>query len=192
MTVLLWAVLGYLAGSVSLHAPASAVGWALARRLAPETARTWSWPVVYALYAGAVVAAARGMAGPYEAAGAAVGAVAGHCWPLRGAPRPRAGVAPATGAGIVLLPFETLAAAASVVAMRAVRLHAPANTVALVVVPILASLRGQPAPYRFAAWAALLLVIVRRLDGVGAELEATGSPVGVITRRVLLGADPPR
>ena len=191
MTVLIWGVLGYAALVVPIRPVVAPLSGVVETRLGPDRAARWAPLLLHAAVSALMVLLATLLAGPYEAAACAVGAVAGHGWPWPRAQRAWPGVPAAAGAFAILFPVETAAAILVLVAARAVRAGRASVTVALVSLPILAALRGQPAAFRFAAWAALVLIAIRRLEGVGADVAEGASPGGAAARRVILGNSGP-
>lgn len=126
--------------------------------------------------------------GPYAVAACSVGAVAGHCWPpvlTRWAGR---GLAGAAGAFLGFLPLEMTLAGIIRVGGGWAKVGGLASTIGFVAVPLVAWYRRQPVPYVVAALAINVLIFVRRLEGVGEDVEL-GVPRGrAIARRIVLDA----
>lgn len=134
-----------------------------------------------------VIVAAR-VADPYAIAACAIGAVAGHCWPpflMRYAGR---GLAAGAGAFLGFLPVEMAIAGVTRVLGSLVRAGGLASTVGYVSIPVVAVLRRQPAPYVVAALAINVLIFVRRLEGLGEDLEEAPSRTRAVLRRAVLDA----
>ena len=91
---------------------------------------------------------------------AALAAVLGHMFPLYHRFRGGKGVATSLGVMIPLLPWPTLGGMLIwVIVALALRYVSVASMIAALVVPVLAFLRGDPAPLAWAAAAAALLII---------------------------------
>jgi glycerol-3-phosphate acyltransferase PlsY len=132
-----------------------------------------------------VLAAAR-LATPYEVAACAIGAVAGHCWPpilRRYAGR---GLAAGAGAFLGFLPVEMAVAGAARIIGTLVRAGGLASTIGYLSIPFVAVLRGQPMPYVVAAAAINVLIFVRRLEGLGEDVDEGMSRGRAVLRRMLL------
>src|SRR5205807_8474797 len=99
------------------------------------------------------------------------GSVAGHCWPPVLGRYTGRGLAAGAGAFLGFLPLEMLVAGAVRIFGGFVRAGGLASTIGYVSIPVLAALRGQPAPYVVAAAAINVLIFVRRLEGVGSDVE---------------------
>jgi glycerol-3-phosphate acyltransferase PlsY len=136
---------------------------------------------------GPVLAASR-LTDPYAVAACAVATVAGHCWPpvlTRYAGR---GLAAAAGAFLGFLPVEMTAAGIVRVIGSVAKGGGLASTIGFVAIPFIGWYRRQPAPYVVAAFAMNVLIFVRRVEGVGRDVEL-GVPRGrAILRRVVLDA----
>jgi glycerol-3-phosphate acyltransferase PlsY len=134
-----------------------------------------------------VLAAVR-LAGPYEIAACAVGAVAGHCWPPILGRYAGRGLAAGAGAFLGFLPLEMAVAGVVRILGSFVRAGGLSSTIGYLSIPVLAVLRGQPAPYVVAAVAINVLIFVRRLEGVGEDIEHGLSRSRAMLRRALLDA----
>lgn len=204
MTVFAWAIIGYVAGSF----PAA---WLVAiatgnRRVLDHVRRNVGEADAHVLLSqrggrAAVIAAtldvlkglvpvlvAARFTGAYEIAACAVGAVAGHCWPpLLGRYAGR-GLAAGAGAFLAFLPVEMALAGVVRVAGSLARAGGLASTVGYLAVPVVAALRGQPAPYVVSAAAINVLLFARRLEGLREDIDL-GVPAGrAIFRRAVLDA----
>ena len=204
MTVAAWAIIGYVAGSfpsawlVGLAAGKRSVlarvqrniGEADAHVLLSESgggAATVAAVLDVVKGFGPVLAAGR-VATPYAVAACAVGAVAGHCWPpLLGRYAGR-GLAAGAGAFLGFLPVEMAIAGVVRVLGSVVRAGGLASTIGYLSIPVVAALRGQPKPYVVAAAAINGLIFVRRIEGVGVDLDAGASLARAVVRRTLLDA----
>jgi glycerol-3-phosphate acyltransferase PlsY len=103
--------------------------------------------------------------------------VTGHSFPPFARAMAGRGMAATAGVYLALLPLEMVVAGLIIVAGAARRATGLASTIALAVVPILAAVLGEPWPYVWMAVAILVLVVLRRLEGVGAVIRA-GVPAG--------------
>lgn len=204
MTVLTWAVVSYAAGSFpSTWFVALATG---KRVVLSQVRRDVGEADAHVLLRsagghGATVAATMDVlkalvpvvlairwAGPYEVAAAGVAAVGGHCWPpLLGRYAGR-GLAAGAGAFLGFLPLEMVVAGIVRLLGSAVSAGGLASTVGYVAVPVIAALRGQPAPYVAAATAINVLIFVRRLEGIGEDLAYGLTPTRATLRRLVLDA----
>lgn len=204
MTVLFWAFVGYVCGLL----PST---WIVASRggrddllgdvrrtigetdahvlLSKSAGRAASVAATMDVLKGIVpVLAASRLVGPYDVAACAIGVVAGHCWPVFHYRLAGRGLAAAAGAFLGFLPFEMAVAGIVRVLGSVVRAGGLASTVGYVAIPVVGWLRGQPAPYVFAATAINVLIFARRLEGIGADI-AIGLPFGrAFVRRVLFDA----
>ena len=204
MTVLAWALIGYACGSVPSAWMAAGVagrrqvldhvrrttGETDAHLLLRETARgaAIAAAVLDVLKGFVPVLVASRLTGPYGVAACAVGAVTGHCWPP--ALHRIAGRGLATSAGVFLgfLPVEMVFAGIVRVAGSLAKAGGLASTIGFLAIPVLALLRGQPAPYVAAAAAVNVLIFVRRLEGINEDV-AMGIPRSrALIRRLVLDA----
>ena len=208
MTVAVWAFVGYAAGSfpsawlVAIAAGKRSVldhvqrnvGEADAHVLLSEAGgRTATVAAALDVLKGLLpVFAALRLAGPYDIAACAVGAVAGHCWPpvlRRYAGR---GLAAGAGAFLGFLPLEMVVAGLVRGLGSLARAGGLASTIGYVSIPVIAALRGQPAPYVVAAATVNVLIFVRRLEGLREDLDLGISPSRAVLRRTLLDASRPQ
>jgi glycerol-3-phosphate acyltransferase PlsY len=136
---------------------------------------------------GPVLAATR-FAGPYAVGACAVGAVAGHCWPPLFGRYAGRGLAAGAGAFLGFLPVEM--AVAGVLRVLGTLVHAGGllSTLGYVFVPVVAAVRGQPAPYVVASAAINVLIFARRLEGVKDDVDQGASVSRAMFRRVVLDA----
>lgn len=204
MTVLLWALVGYIAGLL----PST---WIVAGRrrrvtILEDVRRTIGESDAHVLLKraggrGAALAAtldvlkglvpvvvASRFTGPHEVAACAIGTVAGHCWPVIHYRLAGRGLAAGAGAFLGFLPFEMAVAGVVRILGSLMRAGGLASTVGYVAIPAIAWLRGQPAPYIVAAVAINILIFARRLEGVGHDV-AIGLPLPrALVRRVVFDA----
>jgi len=204
MNVAVWALVGYAAGSFpSTWVVALAVGKRsvldrVQRNVGESDAHVLlSESGGHAAHVAAVLDVLKGFlpvlaavrfAGPYAIAACAVGAVAGHCWPPILGRYAGRGLAAGAGAFLGFLPLEMAVAGAVRIFGSLVRAGGLASTIGYVSIPVLAALRGQPAPYVVAGVAINVLIFVRRLEGVGSDVELGVSRSRAVLRRTLLDA----
>jgi glycerol-3-phosphate acyltransferase PlsY len=204
MNVAVWALIGYAAGSfpsawiVALAVGKRAVLDAVRRNVGEADAHVLlSESGGHAAHVAAaldvlkgflpVLAAAR-VAGPYGVAACAVGAVAGHCWPPILGRYAGRGLAAGAGAFLGFLPLEMVVAGVVRIFGSLVRAGGLMSTIGYLAIPVLAVFRGQPAPYVVAAVAINVLIFVRRLEGVGEDVELGLSRSRAMFRRALFDA----
>ena len=204
MTILAWAVIGYVAGClpsawlVALMTGNRGVMDDVQRNIGEADAHVLLQEKVgrAAISAAAMdvlkgftpVIIATRLTGPYEIAACAVAAVAGHCWPP--IKYRWAGRGLATGAGVFLafLPFEFVIAGLLRVLGTVVKAGGLLSTVGYVLVPLIALARHQPAPYVLAAAAINVLIFLRRLEGLEEDVRAGVPLLTALWRRVVLDA----
>src|SRR5581483_3070 len=202
MNVAVWALIGYAAGSfpsawiVALAAGKRSVldkvqrdvGEADAHVLLQEAGGRSAYvaALLDVLKGFLPVFGALRLAGPYEVAACAVAAVAGHCWPpilRRYAGR---GLAAGAGAFLGFLPVEMVVAGVARGIGRLVRAGGLLSTIGYLSIPVVAALRGQPAPYIAAGAAINVLIFVRRLEGLGRDVDGGLSLRRAVVQRTLL------
>jgi glycerol-3-phosphate acyltransferase PlsY len=105
-------------------------------------------------------------------AGAAV--VVGHAFPFYARSMAGRGLAAAAGVFLVLVPFEMVAAGLTMCVGFLVRQSGLFSTVGFGSVFLVASVRGQPEAFVAMALAIFVLVVIRRLEGVGEVVRTTG------------------
>jgi glycerol-3-phosphate acyltransferase PlsY len=202
MTIVLWTLIGYASGCLpstwiiatitgrreALAGVARDVGEADAHLLLKVHAgrAAWSAAAMDVLKGFTPLILAVRVTGPYEVAACAVAAVCGHCWPpflYRFAGR---GLATAAGTFLAFLPFEMVVAGVVRVIGSVVKAGGLLSTLGFCAVPLIAWLRGQPAPYVVASIAINVLILLRRLEGLEEDIRS-GSPwARVLYRRAVL------
>ena len=204
MTVLLWALIGYVAGLL----PSTWIVAGRRRRSAilDDVRRTVGETDAHVLLKRAggraatlaaaldilkgfvpVVLASR-VTGPYEVGACAVAVVAGHCWPVVHYRLAGRGLAAGAGAFLGFLPFEMAVAGVVRVVGSITKAGGLASTIGYVAIPAIAWLRGQPVPYLVAAVAINVLIFARRLEGIGRDV-AIGLPLPrALVRRIVFDA----
>jgi glycerol-3-phosphate acyltransferase PlsY len=120
-----------------------------------------------------------------------VALVAGHTYPPYQRQMAGRGLSAASGVLMALLPMEMVAAGIVILAGYAARVTGPATTLALASVPPAAAAQGQPAPLVGMAAAILVLVLLRRLEGVRDVVHAGVSPGRAVLYRCLFDASGP-
>jgi glycerol-3-phosphate acyltransferase PlsY len=126
----------------------------------------WAMDVLTAL--GVVVAARSwGGAGPVGLALAGVAVVIGHAFPPYAREMAGRGLAAAAGVDLAILPLEMIVAGLLIVSGAAFRTTGLATTVAMASVPVIAAVQGQPGWYVAMGVAVFLVLMLRRLEGVG-------------------------
>ncbi len=201
MGVFLWALIGYVCGTLpSAWIVASRRGLVpvlddvrrdageadahvLLQRVAGRAATIAA--VMDVLKAFTPVVIATRITGPYEIAACAIGAVAGHCWPpylRRFAGR---GLSAAAGAFLAFLPVEMIVAGLVRVIGSRVKAGGLASTIGFAAIPFLAWWRGQPLPYLIASGVINVLIFARRLEGIGSQIAAGASLGDAALRRVV-------
>src|SRR6266545_7981610 len=197
---LVWAALGYLAGTFpSTWVVAKAKGaqglLAAAGRTSGETDPHIlmtkhlgvGWTALAAtldVLKGLVfVAAAREVVGlsPAWVALCGVTVVVGHAFPFYLKEMAGRGLAAAAGVFLVLLPVEMTLAGLLIVAGGAANVTGLASTTAMVSIPLVAAIQGQPGEFVAMAAAIFAIIIIRRLEGIG---EVIGR--GIAPRRAVL------
>lgn len=189
-----WVVGGYLVGTVPFaYLVARARGAdrviAEAGRRAGETDAHMlltkhvggGWSAVAAtadvLKALAYAAAARFLAELEPAWLACVGValVLGHSWPVYLRELAGRGMAATAGVYLALLPIEMVVLGVTILLGKVVADTASASTAGLAAVPLIAAARGEPAAIVAMAGALFVLVLLRRLEGVG-DVVRGGTP----------------
>jgi glycerol-3-phosphate acyltransferase PlsY len=205
-----WIVLGYVAGtfpstwlvsrihrSASLDAEVNRRAGETDAHLLAARHLGWGWSAVAAAADVAKgllwVLAARQVGGQTDGVVAASGVavVAGHAFPWYARDFAGRGLAAAAGVYLALLPVEMVIAAVLIVAGIVLRVGGVASTVALATVPIVAAFEGQPWPFVAMAVAIFVLVVLRRLQGVGDVIRAGTSPGRAIWYRAVFDTSGP-
>jgi len=119
-------------------------------------------------------------------AGCGVAVVLGHAFPFYAASMSGRGLAAAAGVYLVLLPWEMVVAGGIILVGLALRNSGIATTGALLSVPFVAAWQGQPPAFVAMGAALFVLILARRLEGVGAVIRS-GVPAGraILSRAVL-------
>lgn len=126
-----------------------------------------------------------GAIGPeaWTAAGGAVAAVAGNCWPIFLGFRGGKGVATGLGAFLALIPWAVAPAAVLWVAVTALsRYVSMASVIACLSLPVGAIVLGYPAHAAVAAAVTALVVVWRHRENIGRLVSGTERRLGERTR----------
>src|SRR5688572_18364742 len=121
-----------------------------------------------------------------------VAAIAGHAFPFYAQQMAGRGLAAAAGVYLVLLPVEMVVAGLLIVLGGAARATGLASTVAMAAIPPMAAIQGQPGEFVAMGAAIFILLMIRRLEGVG-EVVRSGVPRGraVFYRLLFASSGPP-
>jgi acyl phosphate:glycerol-3-phosphate acyltransferase len=140
-----------------------------------------------------LVSAARSLGDlpPPWLAAAGVAVVAGHSFPPYARRMAGRGMAGMAGVYLVLLPLEMVVAGVLIVLGGIAGATGLASTVALASVPVVAAIQGQPAAYIWMSSVILVLIVARRLEGVGGVIRSGVAPAKAIASRAILDATPP-
>jgi glycerol-3-phosphate acyltransferase PlsY len=114
--------------------------------------------------------------------------VVGHAFPFYLKEMAGRGLAAASGVFLFLLPVEMVAAGLIIVAGGAARMTGLASTIAMASVPVVAAVQGQPGEFVAMAAAILLIIIIRRLEGLGEVTRRGISPGRALLYRCLYDA----
>jgi acyl phosphate:glycerol-3-phosphate acyltransferase len=117
--------------------------------------------------------------------------VLGHTYPPFAREMAGRGMAATAGVYLALLPVEMVVAGLIIVAGVILRSTGLASTVALALVPVLALVLGEPAAYVWMAAAILVLVMLRRLEGVGVVIRRGVSPARAVWYRAVFDVSLP-
>jgi len=204
MGVFLWALIGYVAGTLPstwivatrrgrqdvLDAVRRDAGEADAHVLLQKAAgRAASLAAALdILKAFTPVILATRLTGPYEIAACAIGTVAGHCWPPYLSRYAGRGLAASSGAFLGFVPLEMVIAGIARVVGARFKAGGLSSTIGFAAIPLIAWWRGQPLPYLVASGAINVLVFARRLEGISADLAAGVPLPEAAFRRVVFDA----
>src|SRR5262245_11879690 len=199
-----WVVGGYLAGSLPStwlvarlrHATAvtdearrgsgeADAHLVLAKRLGGGWAATAAVMDVLKGFVLVLVARTAGGASPTLLALTGVAVVLGHMFPPFARDMAGRGMAATAGVYLALVPIEMVVAGLIIVAGFALKSTGLASTVALALVPALAAVLGEPAPYVWMGVAVFALVMLRRLEGVGEVIRRGVPPLRAVWYRAV-------
>ncbi|HEY1330332.1 MAG TPA: glycerol-3-phosphate acyltransferase [Actinomycetota bacterium] len=119
-----------------------------------------------------------------------VALVIGHAFPFYATQMAGRGMTATAGVLLVLLPWEMVLCGLIILAGIAVKNSGLASTIGLATVPIAAAVQGQPEAYVAMSVVILVLIMIRRLQGVGEVVASGVSPVRAVLSRCVLDATP--
>jgi len=114
--------------------------------------------------------------------------VVGHAFPFYLKEMAGRGLAAAAGVFLVLLPVEMTLAGLLIVAGGAANVTGLASTTAMVSIPLVAAIQGQPGEFVAMAAAIFAIIIIRRLEGIGEVIERGITPRRAVLYRCLYDA----
>jgi acyl phosphate:glycerol-3-phosphate acyltransferase len=119
--------------------------------------------------------------------------VVGHAFPFYARQMAGRGLAGAAGVFLVLLPLEMVIAGIVIVIGAAAHNTSLASTIGMGSVPVVAAIEGQPGSYVAMSAAVFVILMIRRLEGVGAVVRSGVSPgKAVLYRTVFDSSGPPQ
>jgi glycerol-3-phosphate acyltransferase PlsY len=135
-----------------------------------------------------------GHVGPGALAVTGVAVVAGHSFPFFARDYAGRGLAASAGVLLILLPVEMLVAGGLILLGIAIRAGGLFSTIGMASVPPVAAVQGQTAVSVEMGAAILVLILVRRLQGVGDVIRGGVSPGRAVLYRCLFDSSgpPPR
>ena len=110
-------------------------------------------------------------------------AVLGHTFPFYAREMAGRGLAAASGVSLVLLPIGMAIAGIIILIGGATRTTGLSTTIGFVSIPIIAAFQGQPRPFVFMAVAIFAILMIRRVEGVGAVIRSGVPPAKAIWDR---------
>jgi len=120
-----------------------------------------------------------------------VAVVLGHTFPFYASEMAGRGLAASAGVYLVLLPVQMVVAGLLIVAGAAARNTGAAATAGMASVPVIAAIQGQPGPFVAMGVAVFAILMIRRLEGVGAVVRTGIPPVKAVVYRLLLDSSGP-
>ena len=113
----------------------------------------------------------------------AIAIVVGHTFPFYAREMAGRGLAAASGVSLVLLPIQMAIAGIIILVGGATRSTGVATTVAFASIPIIAAFQDQPRPFVVMSAAIFALLLIRRIEGVGAVIKNGVPPLKAIWYR---------
>ncbi len=113
----------------------------------------------------------------------ATAVVVGHTFPFYAREMAGRGLAAASGVSLVLLPVPMAIAGVIILIGGATRTTGLSTTIAFASIPIIAAFQDQPRPFVLMAVAILALLMIRRVEGVGAVIRSGVPPAKAIWDR---------
>jgi acyl phosphate:glycerol-3-phosphate acyltransferase len=120
-----------------------------------------------------------------------VALVTGHSFPFYARQMAGRGLAASAGVYLVLLPVQMVVAGLLIVAGGAARATGLATTVAMAVVPAIAAVQGQPGAFVAMSLAIFAILMIRRLEGVGAVIRGGVRPARAVWYRCVFDSSGP-
>jgi glycerol-3-phosphate acyltransferase PlsY len=109
--------------------------------------------------------------------------VLGHSFPFYAREMAGRGLAASSGVTLVLLPIQMAIAGIIILIGGATRTTGLSTTIGFVSIPIIAAFQGQPPPFILMSVAILAVLMIRRVEGVGAVIRSGLSPAKAIWER---------
>jgi glycerol-3-phosphate acyltransferase PlsY len=124
-------------------------------------------------------------------AAAGVAVVLGHSFPFYARHMAGRGLAAASGVYLALLPWEMVAAGVLIVIGGAIRSTSLFTTIGMASVPIVAAATGQPASFVEMGAVVFAILMVRRLEGIGAVIRSGITPARAVLYRCVFDSSTP-
>ena len=122
--------------------------------------------------------------------GAAV--VVGHTFPFYARDMAGRGLAAASGVSLVLLPIPMAIAGVIILIGGATRTTGLSTTIGFLSIPVMAAFQGQPRPFVVMATAVFAILMIRRVEGVGAVIRSGVPPAKAIWDRCVFDSSATR
>ncbi|HEX2031779.1 MAG TPA: glycerol-3-phosphate acyltransferase [Actinomycetota bacterium] len=121
----------------------------------------------------------------------AVAVVVGHGWPPYARAMAGRGLSTAAGVLLGLLPVAMVIAGVVILVGVVLRYTGPASTIGLLSAALVAALRGQPSAYVAMVGAVVVVIMIRRLEGVTAVVRRGRSWPSALYHRAVWDTDGP-
>lgn len=118
-------------------------------------------------------------------AATAIAVVVGHSFPFYAREMAGRGLSAASGASLVLLPVEMILTGLLILIGGATRNTGVATTIGFLSIPIVAAFRSQPRAFVAMSAAIFALLLIRRIEGIGAVIKTGVSPARAIWDRLV-------
>ena len=112
-----------------------------------------------------------------------VAVVLGHSFPFYAREMAGRGLAAASGVSLVLLPIPMAIAGLIILVGGATRTTGLSTTIGFLSIPVIAAFEGQPQAFVFMSAAIFAILMIRRVEGVGAVIRSGVSPAKAIWDR---------
>ncbi len=109
--------------------------------------------------------------------------VLGHSFPFYARDMAGRGLAAASGVSLVLLPIEMAIAGIIILIGGATRTTGLATTIGFLSIPIIAAFQGQPQPLVLMSAAIFVILMIRRVEGVGGVIRSGVPPAKAVWER---------